>query len=118
MRRLPLRLLVFAVVGLTAVTSICAQQTRENSQSRSATQVPCVIFGAVHSPARLELHRQVRLSEGLSIAGGISDAANGIVKIVHTERGLDRNFEEVYKLSEIQRDESNPYLEPGDIVIV
>lgn len=110
--------MILAVVGLTAATSICAQRIDENSQSSDVRAAPCVIFGAVHFPARLELHRPVKLFEGISIIGGVTDTANGIIRVIHTERGPDQNSEDVYKLSAIKRDESNAYLAPGDIVIV
>jgi polysaccharide export outer membrane protein len=46
---------------------------------------PAVVYGAVRSPARIQMNRRVRLHELLANAGGITYAASGTIQIIHTE---------------------------------
>jgi polysaccharide export outer membrane protein len=108
---------------------------------------PAVVFGAVRSPSRVQMIRRLRLHEMLATAGGITANASGTIQIVHTELELcpepedliastspqtavavakkdpkvsDVGEIETYKISGLKSgtDETNPYIRPGDIVIV
>ena len=119
-------LLLFAIggIGLLATTLIRAQQTAKTSpQANDVKTFPCLVLGAVRSPARLELRRQRRLSEILAIVGGVTNAASGVINVIHAERRDDQNsniLSQVYQITDLRNGDqkSNPYLEAGDIVIV
>jgi polysaccharide export outer membrane protein len=49
---------------------------------------PAVIFGAVRSPTRVQMMRRVRLHELLALSGGITGNASGTIQIMHTEKEL------------------------------
>jgi len=94
---------------------------------------PVAVLGAVERPGRFQLQRRVRLLELLSLVGGPSDKAGLRIHVAHSgadyacnaERQLTaaekpgENFE-VYTLGDtLAADaQSNPYVEPGDIVTV
>jgi polysaccharide export outer membrane protein len=94
---------------------------------------PVAVLGAVNTPGRFQLQRRVRLLELLAYAGGQAERAGGRIQIVHTAGpslckegrttaaegdGLDSL--DSYGLNEILRgdEQSNPYVQPGDIVTV
>jgi polysaccharide export outer membrane protein len=108
---------------------------------------PAVVFGAVRNPSRVQMIRRLRLHEMLATAGGITANASGAIQVVHTEpelclepedliasnspltavaaakkdpKGSDIGEIETYKISSLKggADENDPYIRPGDIVIV
>ncbi len=102
---------------------------------------PAVIFGAVRNPTRVQMMRRVRLHELLATAGGITANASGTIQIMHTEpemcpepedvqlvsagaqektSNLDLGQLEVYQVNTVKAGlgKSDPYVRPGDIVIV
>jgi polysaccharide export outer membrane protein len=106
---------------------------------------PATVFGAVRSPARVQMIRRLRLHEMLATAGGVTANASGTIQLVHTEPELCPEPEEVvasiaknsgavtssakesdvgtietYKISSLKGggDQDDPYIRPGDIVIV
>lgn len=106
---------------------------------------PAIVFGAVRLPSRVSMNRRLRLHEVLVTAGGVTQNANGTIDILHTENEMCTELEDVpttvavasavaanhSKESDIGRLESfkivdlkggsaanNPYIRPGDIVIV
>lgn len=102
---------------------------------------PAVVFGAVRSPSRVQMHRRARLLELLATSGGVTDAAGGDVQIFHTEPLMcpepgeaeaaaptvaavaddpTRVPYEIYSLTDLKlgKEEANPFIRPGDIVIV
>src|SRR5438445_46110 len=46
---------------------------------------PAAVFGAVRTPARVQMNRRLRLHELLVTAGGITQGASGTIQVVHTE---------------------------------
>ena len=88
------------------------------------------IIGAVNEQGRFELQRRVRLLELVTYAKGPSAKAGQTINIVHsnnaspckqtTENTDDSTALASYKLSDVMegKQESNPYLENGDIVTV
>lgn len=136
-KRLSLVVLVIAGIGLSVTASIRAQQTAtNNSQADDANAKPCVaVYGAVRSPARIEIRRRVRLTEILAIAGGVTERAGGTVQLVHsgmecfqvgakeqaTKSAPNDSFKiVVLSLADLPRgdEKANPYIEAGDVVIV
>ena len=99
---------------------------------------PATVFGAVRGATRVDMRRKVRLLDLLAVAGGVTEQASGDIQIFHTEtvmcpeRDLDLAAQEsnpaaaidglfsVYKLTELKmgKPDANPYILPGDIVIV
>ena len=106
---------------------------------------PAIVFGAVRMPSRVTMNRRLRLHEVLVTAGGVTQNANGTIDILHTELEMCTQTDDVpttvavasavaanhSKDSDIGKLESfkivdlkggseanNPYIRPGDIVIV
>ncbi len=99
---------------------------------------PAVVYGAVRSPAKFEMHRRARLLELLSQSGGVTDQSNGVIQITHTLPLVCPEPDEVqvaaaptttdalgmpfslYKVNDLKQGkyEANPYIRPGDIVYV
>ena len=105
--------------------------------SERKSRQPATISGAVKNPMQVVMMRRVRLHELLTKAGGSTDRASGTVQIMHTEPEMcplpgeifqkaaasskDEDFGlTIYKLSELKKgkEESDPFIRPGDIVIV
>jgi polysaccharide export outer membrane protein len=94
---------------------------------------PVALIGAVNSPGRFQLRRRVRLLELLSFAGGPAERAGNSIQIVHDQNAsicdasASPNSAEIgdarlvsYNLSKTLRgiDQSNPYVQPGDIITI
>lgn len=101
---------------------------------------PAVVFGAVRAPTRVQMQRRARLLDVLAFSGGVTDAAGGNVQIFHTEPLMCPEPEdevvkpmiaveptdptqaryEIYNLGDLRlgKEEANPLIRPGDIVIV
>lgn len=102
---------------------------------------PAVVFGAVRSPSRVQMQRRARLLELLATSGGVTDAAGGSIQIFHTEPVMCPESEdmpaapaaatlasndptqlpyEIYSIGDLKlgKEEANPFIRPGDIVIV
>ena len=106
---------------------------------------PAIVFGAVRMPQRVAMNRRLRLHEVLVTAGGVTQSANGTIDVLHTEREVCLETEDTittgpvasavaanhskqtdigtiatYKLIDLKGGsaENNPYIRPGDIVIV
>jgi protein involved in polysaccharide export with SLBB domain len=56
---------------------------------------PAVIFGAVRAPTRVQMMRRVRLHELLALSGGITSSASGTIQIMHTEKELCRETDDL-----------------------
>lgn len=108
---------------------------------------PAIVFGAVRMPSRVSMNRRLRLHEVLVTAGGVTQNANGTIDILHTEPEMctegddlpttvavatavasnhtkekesDIGILESYKIIDLKGGSAanNPYIRPGDIVIV
>jgi len=101
------------------------------------SRVPAMIFGAVPSPARVQMFRRVRLHELITASGGYTERANGDIQILHTEpvmcpepgevveplfreNGLSAQALKIYKIADLLagKEEANPVIRPGDVVTV
>ncbi len=92
------------------------------------SSTPVAVIGAVEKPGRFQLTRRVRLLELLAFAGGPSEKAGGKIQIAHTGSisvcespdTVTRNVFDFYSLRDsIQGGkDSNPYIQPGDIVSI
>lgn len=104
---------------------------------------PVAVIGAVNSPGRFQLRRQVRLLDLLSYAGGPSVRAGRSVQIIHANSpsicdapkggvptaGISQDGEqpaatgpltETFALSDMLRgdERANPHVRPGDLVTI
>ena len=98
---------------------------------------PATISGEVVSPQQVVLMRKATLLELLSLAGGPKEEAGGSVQVFRTQPPVcaedkeDSNWlatntdpanvpSRVYKLSDLRlgRDDSNPMIYPGDVIVV
>ena len=105
--------------------------------SERKSRQPATISGAVKNPMQVIMMRRVRLHELLTKAGGSTDRASGTVQIMHTEPEMCPQPGEIfqktaaasnegdfgltiYRLSDLKKgkEESDPFIRPGDIVIV
>jgi polysaccharide biosynthesis/export protein len=98
---------------------------------------PATIYGEVLHQQQVILTRQTRLLELLSFAGGVTEKAGGIVQVFRPQPPLCADPKElqewqelaasdmgvpsrIYSLTSVKqgREESNPIIYPGDIIIV
>ena len=96
---------------------------------------PATISGAVRSPMQVDMRRQVRLHELVTKAGGWTDRASGTIEVMHTEQPMcgdssvfqNASLSEkgnfgiaILKINDLKagKEEADPYIWPGDIVIV
>lgn len=92
------------------------------------SSTPVAVIGAVDKPGRFQLTRRVRLLELLAFAGGPTEKAGGKIQIAHTgsislcenTNGAERGVFDFYSLKDAMQGgkESNPYIDPGDIVSI
>jgi SLBB domain-containing protein len=136
LRKLAVIFFAVALTVLLGAFSIRAQgPANKTSVGDDSNVKPCmVVDGAVKSPTRFELRRQVRLAEALFFAGGLTEAADGSIMVVHSGRecfqyrGRYQNAKdftmpvklESFEVAALMRGEekANPVLNPGDVVIV
>jgi polysaccharide export outer membrane protein len=103
--------------------------------SERNSRQPATVFGAVRQATRVEMKRKVRLNELMAVAGGFTERASGTIQILHTEPLMCPEAGEeaeaapidgtkiplqIVKISELRAGlpESNPYIRPGDYVLV
>lgn len=97
---------------------------------------PATIYGAVRNPMLVTMMRHVRLHELIARTGGVTERANGTIQVIHTQPEMCADPSEVviqrasaksspregeiesYKLRELSQDSGDPYIRPGDVVIV
>jgi polysaccharide biosynthesis/export protein len=91
---------------------------------------PVAVIGAVNAPGRFQLQRRVRLLELLTMVNGPSPTANGTVQLIRSAESAVCDANAVGNESTVSdsliaydlnntlaaREDSNPYLRPGDIV--
>jgi polysaccharide export outer membrane protein len=99
---------------------------------------PATIFGAVSVPQRVQMLRRVRLLELIAVSGGLTEKAGSTLQVFHTapvmcpepgeemaqppttiDDALNAPFQ-IYQIAELKlgKDEANPFIRPGDIIIV
>ncbi len=99
---------------------------------------PATIYGEVRQQQQVVLTRKARLLELLSFAGGVTEKAGGMIQVFRTQSQLcseaegDDNWNadnkksgldvpsRMYSLNSLRqgRDEANPIIYPGDIIVV
>nr|MBA2735557.1 SLBB domain-containing protein [Pyrinomonadaceae bacterium] len=103
---------------------------------KKLSRPPAIIYGEVRTPQKVELWRKSTLLELLSISGGVTEDAGGMIQVFRTQPpicsdntqdndwiaengGLDVPSR-IYSLSSLRqgREEANPIINPGDVVVV
>jgi polysaccharide export outer membrane protein len=96
---------------------------------------PATLYGAVHNPMLITMMRRVRLHELIARSGGITERASGTVQVIHTQPEMCPEAGEMvmkrvsgttsvesqieyFKLRELGSDSGDPFIRPGDVVIV
>ncbi|HEY5073231.1 MAG TPA: polysaccharide biosynthesis/export family protein [Pyrinomonadaceae bacterium] len=105
--------------------------------SERKSRPPATISGAVRNPMQVTMLRRARLHELVTKAGGWTDRASGTIQIMHTQAEMcaepDPVFQKasaelttgtfgivVLKINDLKmgKEEADPYIRPGDIVII
>ncbi|MCS6874249.1 MAG: polysaccharide biosynthesis/export family protein [Pyrinomonadaceae bacterium] len=123
------------------ITQLVSKYVRNPQVSVRVTErksrPPATVYGEVRQQQQIILTRQTRLLEVLSFAGGVTEKAGGIIQIFRTQPPLCadqreiQNWKEItsselgfpsmiYSLTSVKqgKEESNPIIYPGDIIIV
>jgi polysaccharide biosynthesis/export protein len=96
---------------------------------------PATVFGAVRQASRVEMKRKVRLNELMAVSGGFTERAAGTIQILHTEPLMCPEAGEeveaapidgtriplsIIRIADLRagKTEANPYIRPGDYVLV
>ena len=89
---------------------------------------PVAVVGAVTTPGRFQLQRQVRLLELLTFSGGPTERAGRTIQVAHADNsqpctassGDDETGLNAYNLTDVLagREGANPLVRPGDVVSV
>ena len=94
---------------------------------------PASISGAVRQAGKVPTDRRLRLNELIAASGGITEKAAGTIQILHTEPvlcpGPGEEAEsqplagtavplQVIKIADLQKGTANPFIRPGDLVLV
>lgn len=123
------------------VTQLLAKYLKNPQTSVNITEKKsrpaATVYGAVKTPQQFELHRKATLLELISISGGVTEEAGGMIQIFRTQPPMcaDVNDENIWKeeagnnlevpsrmysLTSLRlgREEANPEIIPGDIIVV
>ena len=90
-------------------------QTERAAASIAEENRPVIVAGAVVVPTRIVLRRRVRLSEGLTVAGGLTKNAKGVIQLIHREGTFESFRWRDVKGGDVR---ANPYLRSGDVISV
>ena len=118
-------------MSLLLITMAQATHAQQSPNSpRVLSQNGCqqiAVFGAVRTPSRLDARQRLRLLEVLGRVGGPNERAGRTVRIVHTcncspcdKLEPKASVVDEYNLIDVLRgrENGNPYVVPGDIVVV
>ncbi|HVS82467.1 MAG TPA: polysaccharide biosynthesis/export family protein [Pyrinomonadaceae bacterium] len=103
--------------------------------SQRNSRPPATLYGAVRNPMMVTMMRRVRLHELIARSGGWTERASGTVQVIHTQPEMCPEPGEVvikrasatssvesqiesYKLRELSNERGDPFIRPGDVVIV
>jgi polysaccharide export outer membrane protein len=123
------------------VTQLLSRYLKTPQISVSVTErksrPPATIYGAITTPQQVDLRRKATLMELISISGGVTEESGGMIQIFRTqppicadvtettawkseaENGMDVPSR-MYSLSSLRlgREEANPEIYPGDIIVI
>ncbi|MCP9495113.1 MAG: SLBB domain-containing protein [Pyrinomonadaceae bacterium MAG19_C2-C3] len=82
-------------VDVIAALGKMLKRPQVNLQIRERrSRVPASVYGAVQTPTRFEMYRRVRLLELISYSGGVTERANGTIRVFHTPQSFVCDAEE------------------------
>lgn len=122
----------------TEVTQLLSKYLKNPQINVSVTErksrPPVSVYGEVRTPGQVTLARESRLLELLSFSGGVTEDAGGMIQVFRTQplmcseeaehinmTGKDTDVPSImYSLSNVKqgREEANPIINPGDIIVV
>jgi polysaccharide export outer membrane protein len=125
----------------TDVTQLISKYLKSPQISVSVTErksrPPATIYGEVRTPQQVDLRRNPTLVELLAFAGGVTEDAGGMIQVFRTQKPMCAETNEesnwvakadnstdvpsrMYSLSNVKqgREESNPIIFPGDVIVV
>ena len=100
---------------------------------------PAIIFGEIRSPQKFELTRKARLLDLISLSGGVTDDAGGMIQVYHMQQPMckeeiDADYDwsvevsqesefvpsRMYTYSNLSKgsEKANPVIYPGDVIVV
>ena len=100
--------------------------------SQRNSRQPATLYGAVRNPMLVTMMRRVRLHELIARSGGVTERASGTVQVIHTQAemcpepgevvikassSIDSQMES-FKLRELGNESGDPFIRPGDVIIV
>lgn len=103
--------------------------------SQRNSRPPATLYGAVRNPMLVTMMRRVRLHELIARSGGVTERASGTVQVIHTQPEMCQEPGEVvikpasatgsvdgqmetFKLRDLSNESGDPFIRPGDVVIV
>lgn len=123
------------------ITQLLSKYLKDPQTSISVTErksrAPATIYGAITTPQQVDLRRKATLMEMISISGGVTEESGGMIQIFRTQppicadsvtlaewnsdsgNGIDVPSR-MYSLNSLRlgREEANPEVFPGDIIVV
>lgn len=120
-------LLVIAMLLIAFAQATVAQQSANAPQGTQKICQQILVMGAVRTAAQLDARRGLRLLEALAMAGGPTKRVGKTIRVVHScecstcdKPGTKAGRIDEYNLADVVRgrENENPYLAPGDIVVV
>ena len=123
------------------ITQLLSKYLKNPQISVSVTErksrPPATIYGAITTPQQIDLRRKATLMELISISGGVTEDAGGMIQIFRTQPLMCADGTEetrwkeeagtamevpsrMYSLTSLRlgREEANPEIIPGDIIVV
>lgn len=123
------------------ITQLLSKYLKNPQISVSVTErksrPPATIYGAITTPQQIDLRRKATLMELISISGGVTEDAGGMIQIFRTQprmcadTGEDTEWKNetdngvdvpsrMYSLTSLRlgREEANPEIIPGDIIVI
>ncbi|MEO6654671.1 MAG: SLBB domain-containing protein [Pyrinomonadaceae bacterium] len=123
------------------VTSLLSKYLKSPQLSLRVTQrnsrPPATIYGEVRNPQQVVMMRKATLVEILAFSGGVTDQAGGMIQVFRTQPPIctedkdDSNWtasggdpadvpNRMYSLASVRlgKEEANPIIYPGDVVVV
>jgi polysaccharide biosynthesis/export protein len=99
---------------------------------------PAIIFGEIRTPTKFDLTRKARLLDLISLAGGVTDDAGGMIQVYHMQAPIceEGNADSIWTAETNQDSEyvpsrmysysglgkgsekANPLIYPGDVIVV
>jgi protein involved in polysaccharide export with SLBB domain len=115
-------LLVLMVLPSSITQATLAQPSTSVARGSQNNCQQILVSGAVRKAVRVDANRRMRLTDALALAGGPTKRVGKTVRVVHScdKPGTKAGGVDEYNLVDVLRgrEDGNPYVVPGDIVVV